>query len=245
MQAAVQSGFLPRIRPRLHFSAQAVACCAQCHRKRPNQKRTEYLQLGKLIAKTAGITLAAIVALALVLLGMFSWFAPGIMVTITENLGLEGACASYSISVYERSGDIDDLAVAVERCYNVGDYENAASYGSELLSDEGFDDYCAKRDNEITSDYIGDTDQYLIGIVAESLYRTNQKENALNLVSAAANNEFRTNSAIVYLGTVAVEQGDAAFCSQILSRLDGMDLDEDLYPGLKTFREMLQEVAGE
>ena len=83
--------------------------------------------MGKLIAKTAGITLAAIVALALVLLGMFSWFAPGIMVTITENLGLEGACASYSISVYERSGEIDDLAVAVERCYNVGDYENAAS----------------------------------------------------------------------------------------------------------------------
>ena len=204
--------------------------------------------MGKLIAKTAGITLAAIVALALVLLGMFSWFAPGIMVTITENLGLEGACASYSISVYERSGDIDDLAVAVERCYTVGDYENAASYGSKLLSDDGFEDYCARRDNEITSDYIGDTDQYLIGIVAESLYRlgdADSKSKALNLVSAAANNEFRTNSAIVYLGTVAVEQGDAAFCSQILSRLDGMQLDEDLYPGLKTFREMLQEVAGE
>ena len=201
--------------------------------------------MGKLIAKTAGITLAAIVALALVLLGMFSWFAPGIMVTITENLGLEGACASYSISVYERSGDIDDLAVAVARCYNVGDYENAASYGSKLLSDEGFDDYCAKRDNEIASDDIGDTDQYLIGIVAESLYRTNQKENALNLVCAAANNEFRQQSAIVYLGVVAAEQEDAAFCSQILSRLDGMQLDEDLDLDLKKFKDMLREVAGE
>lgn len=204
--------------------------------------------MGKLIAKTAGITLAAIVALALVLLGMFSWFAPGIMVTITENLGLEGACASYSISVYERSGEIDDLAVAVERCYNVGDYENAASYGSELLSDEGFDDYCAKRDNEIASDDIGDTDQYLIGIVAESLYRlgdADSKSKALNLVCAAANNEFRQQSAIVYLGVVAAEQEDAAFCSQILSRLDGMQLDEDLDLDLKKFKDMLREVAGE
>ena len=66
-----------------------------------------------------------------------------------------------------------------------------------------------------------------------------------HLGAAVSSNTGPDAIAIVYLGVVAVEQEDAAFCSQILSRLDGMQLDEELSPGLKEFKDMLREVAGE
>ena len=49
--------------------------------------------MGKLIAKTAAITLACIIVLALVLFGIFSLFVPSVMGSLTDSLGMTGACA--------------------------------------------------------------------------------------------------------------------------------------------------------
>ena len=49
--------------------------------------------MGKLIAKTAAITFACIIVVALVLFGIFSLFVPSVMVSLTDSLGMTGACA--------------------------------------------------------------------------------------------------------------------------------------------------------
>ena len=62
--------------------------------------------MGKLIAKTAAITLACIIAAALLLFGIFSLFFPSVMMSLTDSLGMEGPCASYTVSVYEKTGNV-------------------------------------------------------------------------------------------------------------------------------------------
>lgn len=201
--------------------------------------------MGKLIAKTAAITLGAIVVLALILLGMFSWFAPGIMVSITDSLGLDGACATYSISVYNRSGEIEDLAVAVERCYNIGDYQNTAELGARLLADEDFAQYCEQRDAAESSPLVVSSyRQYAAGIVAESQYRTGNGTFALNTAFDALGDTFSYNNAVVMVGMVAIDSQDAAFCGEMLNRLDALPLDEDIDQDLKSFKDMLRDVVG-
>ena len=66
--------------------------------------------MGKLIAKTAGITLAGLLALILILFGVFTVFFPSVMLRITDLCGMDRACTQYAVSVYTRTNDIDDLA---------------------------------------------------------------------------------------------------------------------------------------
>ena len=89
--------------------------------------------MGKLIAKTAALTLACILAVLLVLFGVFSLFFPGVMVSLTDSLGLEGPCATYSISLYNRTGKADDLADALERSYAAEHYGDVAEYGKVFI----------------------------------------------------------------------------------------------------------------
>ena len=70
------------------------------------------------------------------------------MVGLTNGLGLERACAAYTVNLYEQTGEISDLADAVERCYYSEKYDKAVRYGEELLAADGFEAFCAERDAE-------------------------------------------------------------------------------------------------
>lgn len=108
--------------------------------------------MGKLIAKTAAATLAFILAALLLFLGVCSLCFPSVMVGLTNGLGLERACAAYTVNLYEQTGEISDLADAVERCYYSGKYDKAVRYGEELLAADGFEAFCAERDAETAGD---------------------------------------------------------------------------------------------
>ena len=129
--------------------------------------------MGKLIAKTAAITLACIIAVLLLLFGIFSLFVPSVMVSVTDALGMEGPCASYSVSVYKKTGKTEDLAPAVERSYLAGHYADAAEFGLKLLAAEDFSSYCLAEDESAgTASQVlrGTSLQYYTGITAVSLY---------------------------------------------------------------------------
>lgn len=108
--------------------------------------------MGKLIAKTAGATLAVIVALLLLFIGLCSLCFPSVMVSLADSMGLERAAAAYSVRVYEQSGDVADLAELVERSYYAENYSAAAEYGERLLADEDFAAYCTQKDAESAGD---------------------------------------------------------------------------------------------
>lgn len=108
--------------------------------------------MGKLIAKTAAATLAFIIAALLLFFGVCSLCFPSVMVSITEGLGMERACAAYSVNLYEQTGEISDLADAVERCYYSEKYDTAIRYGEKLLASDDFEAFCAVRDAETAGD---------------------------------------------------------------------------------------------
>ncbi len=182
----------------------------------------------KLILKTALITLASVLALALLLFGVFSLFVPSVMVSLTDKLGMDGACARYSCAVYEKSGEVGDLALAVERSYNAQRYEDAAAYGAELLARDDFSDYCTARDgaqNGLTSSYA----QYAAGITSVSQYLAGDGDAAVRTAFSACGNAFAAGNAAVYLIDAALgEQGDAAMCGVLLTKLQ--ELSSQLSP---------------
>ena len=175
----------------------------------------------KVILKTALITLAAILVLALMLYGILSLFVPSAMVSLTDKLGMDGACARYSIAVYNKTEQIDDLAYAVERNYNAERYEQAAEYGILLLEHDEFAGYCAERESgmEKQNSYA----QFASGIVSVSLYRTGDKEGALRVAFDAVATSFPTGNAVVYLLAVAYDEAqDKEMCGYILNSLQGL-----------------------
>ena len=209
--------------------------------------------MGKLIAKTAAITFACIIVLALVLFGIFSLFVPSVMVVLTDSLGMTGACAYYSVAQYEKSGDVSDLADAVSRSYEAEHYGDVAEYGAILRMDPAYEDYCAQRDAEtdftgVLGGLLGTADQFFAGITAESQYRSGDKSAALDTAFDSIGSSFDDADAVTYVAGAAVEADDTDFCGQILSRLDalgaeGNAFDEDLHEDLKEFKDMLREAA--
>ena len=202
--------------------------------------------MGKLIAKTALITLACILALALLLFGVFSLFFPSVMVSITNGLGMDGACASYSVSVYKHTDDVNDLAIAVERSYYAERYGDAAEYGAILLQRDDFSAFCAACDQKnggeqgtAASRVKVESSQYFVGIVAASQYKTGIAAAMDTAFSALGNNQFSEGNAVVFLASVAMTSDDKEYCSDILWRLSSLHPTGEDYDYFKTFSDSL------
>lgn len=178
--------------------------------------------MGKLIAKTAAVTVAAVIAAALILFGAAGLIAPSSLASLTDSLGMDGACAYYSVAAAERSGTADDLAVAVERSYLSAHYADAVSCGEKLFVNDGFAQYCAAQDAAQAGkpSVAGTYEQYITGIVASSMYLGGDKDGALETAFSRLNGNFPENNAVVYLADVAIAEQDAVFCSEIKAKID-------------------------
>ncbi len=176
----------------------------------------------KLVLKTALITLASVLVLALLVYGVLSLFVPSAMVSLTDKLGMDGACARYSVAVYEKTGSIDDLASAVERSYGAERYGDAAEYGVILLGREDFPSYCERRESEIAGEKY-DYAQFAAGIVSVSLYYDGQTDAAVKVAFDAVGNSFPTGNAAIYLLSAAYDaERDAATCRILLTALEDL-----------------------
>ena len=178
-------------------------------------------KLGKLIAKTAGITLACLVALILILFGIFTIFFPSVMVEITDFCGMEKASARYAVSVYTRSNDIDDLADVVERAYYAESWSIAADYGERLSAREDFGSYCEKADASANAKP-GGYAQFTAGLIAVSQYKLGNKAEALEAALTPNRQSFTENNAAVTLAMTVIADGDKDFASEILGELRGL-----------------------
>ncbi len=199
--------------------------------------------MGKLIIKTAAITLACIIVLALILFGVFSLFFPSVMVSVTDKLGMESACASYSVSQYKKSGTIEDLSVAVKRSYAAGHYEDSAFYGKILINDDGFTAFCDLADAQMSPAeemIMGNIGYYYIGITVASQYYIGSDE-AIDTAFGALGDSFTENNPVVYLVNAAKGREDKEFCGQVLERLNALDPREEDEKYFEDYKNALEE----
>lgn len=184
--------------------------------------------MGKLVAKTALCTLSVLIGLALIVFGALSLAAPSAMLAFSDDLGMDKLSAAYSVAVYERTEEIEDLVEAVERNYNVSNYNECAKYGAKLLADSDFGRYCAARDQQTAgNDNIHKSySQYISGIVSTAQYYTGEEEAALNTAFSALGQTFPKYNAVKDLTVSARIKDDKIFCGQILERLQDMKVED-------------------
>lgn len=191
--------------------------------------------LGKLIAKTAGITLACFLAFILILFGVFTVFVPSVMLSITDACGMERLSTQYAVSVYSRSGEIEDLADVVERGYTSESWQIVSDYGDRLMARADYEEFCAAQDADNTDGAIrGRYAQFICGAVAVAEYRTGRKTASIETAFSLNRRSFEDNNAVVTLAMTAVDRGDKAFAAEILAELRELtesvnfDLEQDV-----------------
>ena len=94
-----------------------------------------------LVIKTVVITLAAIVSLMAITFGALTVFTPKTLGGVFDGAGNYSAAVFFYDLQYEKTGNIEDLAVLIDESYGFGDKENAKKYVALMLKHKDFETY--------------------------------------------------------------------------------------------------------
>ncbi len=135
-----------------------------------------------LVIKTVFITLASLFGLLLLVFGALALFSP---VTLAEVFDVTG---SYSGSIlfyekqYDKTGDIEDLAVLSIKINQEVDAELAEKYLEKLVNHENFEQFCASEDGGVLSNK-----QFYVGKYALALVKNGKLDKALTVAEDFVN----------------------------------------------------------
>lgn len=172
--------------------------------------------MSKLILKTALTTIAAILLLFAITFGVLSLAFPATMVNICLDMNLTGMASGYAVMVYDRTGNVSDLALAAECAIYAQEDKQLISCMERLEQDEEWKSYLAERE-ESDEGY----EQYLYGQYAVALYHQDQKEEAVRVALDASGylHAFPKNNAVIALAVEAIAAHDSAVCKALWERL--------------------------
>ncbi len=98
-----------------------------------------------LIVKTALITLAIIFSVVLLVVGALSIFSPITLAKGFDGLGCYSLTTYFYEKNYQKSEDIEDLALLAIKLNQDSDGEKAEKYLKELVRHENFNEFCASE----------------------------------------------------------------------------------------------------
>ncbi len=193
--------------------------------------------------KSALVTVSAlIIAGALVFIIWFFGF-PQSMATLCEKTGNYSFALTCSARRYSKTNDPEDLARCAENAILSGNDAYVVEYGDKLISDDGFDAVCAKKDEILSAgiygQYSASYKSYICSNVAAAYYRIGDADKA---VSAALNSG--SAQGFVKLVSAIADSSDAQGAQKALSALEGMtapDAEIQLIEILKTTLEKIGE----
>ncbi len=151
----------------------------------------------KLVIKTSLITLACIVGASIIAFFSLWLFSPKSLGKVFDGVG------SYSVSVYfyeqsyNKSKDIVDLALLVDKLDENTDNERLETYLEKMVTADSFDEYCLSQDSGQTG--LISTKEYYTGIYAITLINNDKLDTAIDFMTGLVkkdgyteNNAFRT-----------------------------------------------------
>lgn len=175
----------------------------------------------RLIVKTAGITLAVIVGLAVLGFGSMTLFAPGAMANLCKRTGSYRTAAWYAGLEYQKTKDIGDLREVIYLSDLLQRYDSLKEYCPQMLDHADFEAFCRAADQAEDSPYVqlGGYRTFVYSVYAEALYRTGEKESALTVaVDETAKSGYTEINPVRALISCAAE--DRSFLTQLLARLE-------------------------
>jgi len=173
-----------------------------------------------IILQTALKTVIVIALVAVVTVFVLGLVMPGTMGDFWGSVGLNNLSLSYAKSQYERTSDINDLAVLIDRAVFVQNDELVVEYASQMLSERNYAAYCAHVDGLITPSDTGGTrfsyDHYVRGNIVLSLARLSLVSDALTACRAYMRFDEAT---LTYHGV-----GSYYLLSEVATLPDGIDV---------------------
>ena len=187
------------------------------------------MRVDKVIIRAALSTLAALVILFAFMIFALCFVYPSTMMQITYDLGMDAVSIKYAERAYDRSDDIYYIAFATEVSILNDDEEKIASCGQKFIAHNGFEAYCAARNEQKPSAATGTYEQYVYGQVYAASYEvaktTSEKLSAVNAAfGTVEENTFPRNNAAVAVILVALADNDAQVIAAIKTKMDSMNV---------------------
>ena len=98
--------------------------------------------MGKLVFKTAAITLASVIGAAALLFCAFVIFSPVTLARLSDNLNLYSSAVFFYEKQFQKTDSSSDLSVLISRIDEKSDTERLGKYSAIMLERTDFSDYC-------------------------------------------------------------------------------------------------------
>ncbi len=171
----------------------------------------------KVVLKTAGLTVAALLIVTVLVISAFALFCPSLSGDFCYRIGLDGLSVRFARVAYDKSGEIDDVAVLIERAASVNDDETIVEYAPELLKHKNWSEYEEFMTEKLQYQY----GNFINGKYAVALYRKGDKAEALN-VAKSATEEYGVNNPMQHLVSAVAAAKDSTFAADVLVVLEEM-----------------------
>ena len=165
----------------------------------------------KLIIKTSIITLALILIFGIGLYGLLGYLYPSSIASIAFRVNNKSVCLKYSEKQYEKTNDISDLAILIERAIWAKDNQLIVKYSALFLNSSDFENY--KKDKN-------GYENFIVCYYTEALYLTNKKEKAIEIAFSYYNGKSELNPVRVL---VLSSKNDDAMLNKILKKLNSIE----------------------
>lgn len=182
-----------------------------------------------LISGTAIKTfLAVIIVLALTYVGVSFWL-PGPMASLYEDMGSYSIAVRYASLAYTYSGGQEDLARCVDDSILADSNADVIRFAEQLVEREDFEDYCLRRDQEMNYKLeaagieYGEYSyrQFVIGNLACAYFSEGDAGKAVEWADSGMRGVegFPANNAYAMLASRAVTAGDGQTCQTLLEHV--------------------------
>lgn len=166
-------------------------------------------------------TLAAIVLLFAFMLVALIGLYPSTMMEITYDLGMDASSIRYAERAYDWSGDEYFMAYAIEVAIGSGNTKKIESCGEQLIADDDFAAYYAKRNEKLPDEVDMTYEQYVYGQVCVAKYKNGKKEDAVNKAfDWTGTKSFPKNNAVIAVLYSALSKRDADTINLIKGKME-------------------------
>lgn len=168
----------------------------------------------KLIVKTVAFSLGVLIALVSLFYLVLMTASPSTLGDFHFRTGSEKLAIKYSEKAYEKSNDIGDLAVLVERSIVFKEHASVKKYGFELINAKGYGEFVQTKG--VGYNY------YMVGSIAKSIYILGEKNTAIDLAFNSTADYTELNPIRVLISTM-LEAEDKTALSIVVTKLEARE----------------------
>ena len=168
----------------------------------------------KIIIKTIAFSLALLLGLTAVIYLCLSTLSPSTLSNLYFRIDAKELTLKYSEKAYDKSGEIKDLSILVERSIVFDDDGAVIKFGTILINREDYEEYAKTQ----SSSY----NYYVVGSLCESLYISGEKGISIGTALSYTGDYTKVNPIRVVIG-LCFDNNDKESLKQIKDSLIGRE----------------------